>query len=48
MAAGQEMERSLVAVIPGVQNGRYKMGICLVNSFGPSFNSAFREIKVYR
>jgi hypothetical protein len=48
MAAGQVIERSLAAVIPEMQNGRYKLGICLDNSFGPSFNSAFHEIRVYR
>jgi hypothetical protein len=46
--SGQVMERSLTAVIPALENGRYKMGICLTNVFGPSFNSTFSEIRVYR
>jgi hypothetical protein len=45
---GQETERSLAASIPDLQDGHYKLGICLSNTFGPSFNSAFSEIRVYR
>jgi hypothetical protein len=48
MTEGQVLERSLSAVIPEVQEGRYKLGICLTNTFGPSFNSTFSEIRVYR
>jgi hypothetical protein len=48
MAPGQILERNLVAIIPAIQDGRYKMGICLTNSFGPSFNSAFSEIRIYK
>jgi hypothetical protein len=43
---GQVLERSLAAVIPDLKDGRYKMGICLTNAFGPSFNSAFSEIRI--
>jgi hypothetical protein len=45
---GQVVERSLAASIPELQDGRYKLGICLNNAFGPSFNSPFSEIRVYR
>ncbi len=30
---GQVLERSLTAVIPELQDGRYKLGICLTNAF---------------
>jgi hypothetical protein len=43
---GQVLKRSLTAVIPDLKDGRYKLGICLTNAFGPSFNSAFSEIRI--
>jgi hypothetical protein len=43
---GQVLERNLIAVIPDLQDGRYKLGICLCNTFGPSFNSRFSEIRI--
>jgi hypothetical protein len=44
--AGQVMQSSLAAKIPDLQAGRYKLGICLSNTFGPSFNSRFSEVRI--
>jgi len=43
---GQVLERSLTSEIPDLKDGRYKLGICLTNAFGPSYNSAFSEIRI--
>ncbi len=43
---GQVIQRSLTTVIPELQNGQYKLGICLKNAFGPAFNSNFSEIRI--
>jgi hypothetical protein len=43
---GQEVERSLSALVPGLSHGKYKIGICLNNAFGPAFNSQFSEIRI--
>jgi hypothetical protein len=46
MSAGQVLERDFTAVIPDLSDGRYKLGVCLCNTFGPSFNSRFSEIRI--
>jgi 4-amino-4-deoxy-L-arabinose transferase-like glycosyltransferase len=44
ITGGQTLERSLTAIIPELEDGNYKLGICLNNIFGPSFNSRFTKI----
>jgi hypothetical protein len=46
IANGAVIGRSLIAVIPDLREGRYKMGVCLTNALGPSFNSRFSEIRI--
>jgi hypothetical protein len=46
LKAGQVVERNLTACIPDVPDGQYILGICLNNTFGPSFNSRFNEIRI--
>lgn len=43
---GQALSRTLTAVVPDIPPGNYKLGICLVNDFGPAFNSRFSEIRI--
>jgi hypothetical protein len=46
VSGGQTLERRLIAIIPVLEDGDYKLGICLTNIFGPSFNSRFTKIRI--
>jgi 4-amino-4-deoxy-L-arabinose transferase-like glycosyltransferase len=43
---GRTLERRFFAIIPALEEGEYKFGICLNNIFGPSFNSHFTKIRI--
>jgi len=43
---GQLLQSNLSAVMPDLPYGRYKLGVCLTNTFGPSFNSRFKDIRI--
>jgi len=48
ITAGQILNRSLIAIVPELEDGEYRFGICLNTIFGPTYNSRLAKISIKR